>query len=656
MPAIILFGRRTMIGGDDLQPGAVVTIIVRSVLQLALFIVPVLFGIFQIIFTYGWSQFSHLSNNNSDSTCTKEGYQTYPVWLLSYELISALYCLLSVGLETAICQISSEGTPSEPKNRSQKVTKLLEFRLTLMTILNLFVFCVGLYATHAARWYYKCKAINGTGGAGGNLVHNADEYIPWDVIDDTWITSDQNLKDGDLNPLNTSFPSSWRLWLIFLLGSQAIEVVSGFLGICALWSLPRASSAQALSSRSGFTNAEAGQSGANLSFSSSSEHLHQASYYGPMEEMWQNRCRLCCKFSGMATCYIFGGRDLHTTGDFTQIATVLTDYFEDGGALDIVPSDVVMGFMLLWRIQTQRQTEARRSLLSKISDRSNSLLQTSLNGQAQPSEELVIDLRYAEALNLVSTSSELSLASPNYMLNTASRTEGELRLNPISEHATDLPQESPLVFSPSHTPSGIRHEALVYITRRDGSQQFYDCGFRDVLMENNGFDRKVMAEAARFARHSLAIYSWKLYAYMYPEKVVCTLMKWRCQRFVGACEGNNHKDPYIGDNSWHVHENAVLKHVGLHDKGSSPPCELVYARFDNGLRETPYCVLLDHAWKSIVISIRGSLSLEDCVIDVLCDPEPLENVGRRFGFDANGEFCHSGVLSRTEWLFQDLAR
>ena len=38
--------------------------------------------------------------------------------------------------------------------------------------------------------------------------------------------------------------------------------------------------------------------------------------------------------------------------------------------------------------------------------------------------------------------------------------------------------------------------------------------------------------------------------------------------------------------------------------------ELVLAHFSNCLDETPYCVIVDHAWQTVVITIRGSHSLE----------------------------------------------
>ena len=45
--------------------------------------------------------------------------------------------------------------------------------------------------------------------------------------------------------------------------------------------------------------------------------------------------------------------------------------------------------------------------------------------------------------------------------------------------------------------------------------------------------------------------------------------------------------------------------------------------FQNGVVETPHAIELDHTCKSIVITMRGSWSLEDCVIDSISDPTSL---------------------------------
>ena len=94
----------------------------------------------------------------------------------------------------------------------------------------------------------------------------------------------------------------------------------------------------------------------------------------------------------------------------------------------------------------------------------------------------------------------------------------------------------------------------------------------------------------------------------------------------------------------------MLAHAGLEKT------DIAYASFEAGFYETPYCIIIDRKWRSIVLSIRGSLSLEDCIVDILVDPTPLDALGEKYGFDGVGQCCHGGVLACSNWLHEDLMR
>jgi hypothetical protein len=69
---------------------------------------------------------------------------------------------------------------------------------------------------------------------------------------------------------------------------------------------------------------------------------------------------------------------------------------------------------------------------------------------------------------------------------------------------------------------------------------------------------------------------------------------------------------------------------------------LCYANFSNGIAATPYAILVDEEKKTVVITIRGTLSLEDWVIDLQYVPLPLDEIGEICGFDGKGHHCHKG--------------
>jgi hypothetical protein len=81
---------------------------------------------------------------------------------------------------------------------------------------------------------------------------------------------------------------------------------------------------------------------------------------------WQCCCQCFITTSSILTCCCFGGR---TIADFSDISVALEDYFDDGGTLDIVPSDIMVGLLMLMRVQIQQKQECRDELLLKADER-----------------------------------------------------------------------------------------------------------------------------------------------------------------------------------------------------------------------------------------------------------------------------------------------
>ena len=122
------------------------------------------------------------------------------------------------------------------------------------------------------------------------------------------------------------------------------------------------------------------------------------------------------------------------------------------------------------------------------------------------------------------------------------------------------------------------------------------------------------------------------------------------------------------------------------NKIEMPHSQLFYANFYSGIAATPYAILVDEKEKSIVITVRGTKSLEgglscgiypfvifvfcsniltpfgplssltDWVIDLQYVPQPLDEVGELCGFNGVGHHCHKGVLTRCKWMYNDIKR
>jgi sn1-specific diacylglycerol lipase len=94
----------------------------------------------------------------------------------------------------------------------------------------------------------------------------------------------------------------------------------------------------------------------------------------------------------------------------------------------------------------------------------------------------------------------------------------------------------------------------------------------------------------------------------------------------------------------------VLKTLGISES------DFLYANFSNDVGVNPYIILVDRKWKTILLAIRGTLSMEDMISDVTISPTSLEECGERFGFDGEGEYCHNGILAGAKWVYEDLER
>mmetsp|Transcript_865 Transcript_865/g.1339 ORF Transcript_865/g.1339 Transcript_865/m.1339 type:complete len:122 (+) Transcript_865:288-653(+) len=108
----------------------------------------------------------------------------------------------------------------------------------------------------------------------------------------------------------------------------------------------------------------------------------------------------------------------------------------------------------------------------------------------------------------------------------------------------------------------------------------------------------------------------------------------------------------IGKDLTGLNEAAFIKVVGF-DKSKA---ELYYAHLDNTVDQVVYCILANHVWKSIVFCIRGSLSLDDYIVNLQVGPEELGELGAEDDFIRDGKYCNGGYLASAKWICQDLKR
>jgi len=310
-----------------------------------------------------------------------------------------------------------------------------------------------------------------------------------------------------------------------------------------------------------------------------------------MEKALAERCKWLCQVLSCISCKQFGGHDLEA--DFAHLARVVARIFHTEDYLDIVPSDVVAGIVLL---RSRQRDENKRKEICRLS-------------------VMTEDVESGRSVN-------------------------------------DIP--------------------LQYKNRVMKHNKWWRVGARKVLDMENSEDKRLLDEAAYFSRYALAIYSWYLYIFDHPlcgpcevcmfGSLNCTRNFHRRQRRRAMAKQNDsfdseefelrncsNKFPIVkGDNCFHTHEAALLKVAGLND------CELAFATFQNDVNLTPYAILIDHERKSIVITIRGTMSFDDCIVDALAEPCSMEACGEKWGFDGKDMHAHKGALDRAKWVRENI--
>jgi sn1-specific diacylglycerol lipase len=153
--------------------------------------------------------------------------------------------------------------------------------------------------------------------------------------------------------------------------------------------------------------------------------------------------------------------------------------------------------------------------------------------------------------------------------------------------------------------------------------------------------RESVIELAHFSHYAVGIYGWMLYIWSHPWSGTF--------RLTFSCFKKSL--PYVhGDNLFRLHLTALQLETKL------ALDDIVYASFVNSICRPAFCVVIDREKKEIVIAVRGTLSLEDCLTDAVAYGVSMDEHAERFGCDGRGEFAHQGFLHAAESLYREINR
>ncbi|XP_032669809.1 sn1-specific diacylglycerol lipase beta-like isoform X1 [Odontomachus brunneus] len=148
-----------------------------------------------------------------------------------------------------------------------------------------------------------------------------------------------------------------------------------------------------------------------------------------------------------------------------------------------------------------------------------------------------------------------------------------------------------------------------------------------------------LEDAHHFMQLSIAVYGWLFVLY----QNICTGC-FRLIRGVTCCACFRRKPNVILD------DNCCFCYLsGVKYLSKLPEEDILFASFKNHLCEIPFCVIADHKTASIVVVIRGSLSLRDIITDIAAASDSFECPGI-----PPGSTAHKGMIIGVKILLKQL--
>lgn len=328
---------------------------------------------------------------------------------------------------------------------------------------------------------------------------------------------------------------------------------------------------------------------------------------------WRCLCRWVFACSRCCSCCLIGGSEVLGTSKgasfLSEISVITGEYFDSGGnTVDVTPTDLLAGMAAL----------AGEERLKRERKQQN----TSVNKQSRVGFGVGVE----------------APLEPKCAVRTSTLAIGDFE-NFDEEIATSESLDSDfddLIVSPH----GTRRRRQVMVKtigmRRDAwnSKGYFAVAERERLLPENPRDREVILDGAHYMKLAHAVYGFVMCATGSSYATSCSILAG-----LASCKSR-----------------AINKLAFLQLSGVSSS-DLLYLSSSVGIEACPYGIVIDRSKKSIVVVIRGTLSLEDAVADLNLIPQPLQNHADRCPElkDEPGH-CHAGILQSVLWIYQDLQR
>ncbi|POM75300.1 Hypothetical protein PHPALM_7612 [Phytophthora palmivora] len=342
-------------------------------------------------------------------------------------------------------------------------------------------------------------------------------------------------------------------------------------------------------------------------------------YVPHSQRLWKQRCTRCCMCMRCFTCNLFGGAGTRHDS-MSVVAKVFSRLFY--GSPDLVISDIVAGFVLLAAVQAFEDH--------------HEVIATSPHREGDEEEEETLGKIRAR---IRASTSKLNLRGDRPATNTTTSASSVSTASQATTVDGDEPNEFVSIAIASSIASQQQPQVEEDANFGKSNKPFYyhptDPHLNDLVLTER------LKDLAHYSKYAIGIYGWMLYVWSHPWSGTF--------RLAFSCLRRNLRWVH-GDNWFHLGQTALQ----LETKVRSD--DIVYASFRNSVYRPAFAVMLDHERKEVVIAIRGTLSLEDCLTDAIAYGMSMNDVADRWGCDGTGEYAHQGFLTCAESVYLELNR